>query len=397
MRVLFTALSGAGSLHPHVPLAKALDAAGHEVAFAAAKSACSAIDAVGFRTFPAGYDRPSDERQPLAAILRAQVGEKNFLPLDDMFAGFLAPRMVPDLLAIAGAWRPEVIVRDPLEFGGCIAAELLGIPVATNGPFFAPWQGAWAGPPDQFAKPNLDVLRHRFGLPPDPNLTMLHKYLYLASLPPSFPHPDLVLPPTLHYVYTAGFNQSGNELLPGWVAELPPLPTVHASLGNIFHRTPGVFTAVIEGLRDQKINVILAIGRDQDPSGFGPLPANVRIERYIPHSLLLPHCDAIITHCGFSSTMACIEHGLPMIAIPLAGDQFANAARCAALGAASVVAPDNRTPEAIRIATMEVLGDPRYREGAMSLRQAFESLPSIEYGVALLDKLTSTKEPVFRE
>jgi len=160
--------------------------------------------------------------------------------------------MVPDLLTIARAWWPEVIVRDPLEFGGGIAAEMLGIPHATNGPFFALWQGAWTGQPDEFVKPDLDVLRRRFGLPPDPNLAMLHKYLYLASLPPSFPHPDLVLPPTLHYVRTVGFNLSGEELLPTWVADLPKLPTVHASLGNIFHRTPGVFTAVIEGLSDGK-------------------------------------------------------------------------------------------------------------------------------------------------
>src|SRR5262249_24475502 len=148
-----------------------------------------------------------NERQPLAATLRAELGERSFRPLDHMFAGFLAPRMVPDLLTIARAWWPEVIVRDPLEFGGGIAAEMLGIPHATNGPFFALWQGAWTGQPDEFVKADFDVLRRRFGLPPDRNLAMLHKYLYLASLPPSFPHPDLVLPPTLHYVRTVGFNQ----------------------------------------------------------------------------------------------------------------------------------------------------------------------------------------------
>jgi len=95
--------------------------------------------------------------------------------------------------------------------------------------------------------------------------------------------------------------------------------------------------------------------------------------------------------------MACIEHGLPMIAIPLAGDQFANAARCADLGAASVVAPNNRIPEAIRTATMEVLENSSYREGAMRLRQEFEALPSIEYGVTLLETLAFTKEPVCRK
>jgi MGT family glycosyltransferase len=201
----------------------------------------------------------------------------------------------------------------------------------------------------------------------------------------------------LHHVHTVGFNQSGGECLPGWLTELPRVSTVHASLGNIFHRTPGVFTAIIDGLKDQDINLVLAVGRDQDPLSFGPQPANVRIERYIPHALLLPYCDAIITHCGFSSTMACIERGLPMVAIPLAGDQFANAARCVALGAARLVVPDDRTPDVIRAATMEIIGNPRYRESAVRLRREFESLPPVESCVSLLEKLVATKGPVCRE
>ena len=397
MRVLFTTLSGAGSLHPHIPLARALEAAGHEVAFAASKSFCRTIHALGFLSFPAGYDRPPDQRETLVATLRAQFGDKPFSPLNDMFAGFLAPRMVPDLLTVARAWRPDVMIRDPLEFGGCIAAEVLGIPHATNGPFFALWQGTYTGLPGEIAKPSLDGLRNGFGLPPDPTLTMLHRYLYIAPHPPSLPNPELSVPPTLHYLRTIGFNQSGAESLPVWIAELPRMPTVHASLGTVFHRTPGVLAAIIEGLRDQAINLIVAVGRDQDPALFAPHPPNIRIEQYIPHTLLLPHCDVIITHCGFGSTMACIEHGLPMVGIPLAGDQHGNAARCVALGAARLVSPDNRTPEAIRDATMEVLGWPRYRDSALRLKHEYNSLPTIERAVELLQRLTSTRAPVLRE
>ena len=87
-------------------------------------------------------------------------------------------------------------------------------------------------------------------------------------------------------------------MLPTWIDELPPGPTVHASLGTIFHRTPGVFEAILDGLRDEPINLLLAVGRDQDPTRFGPQPPHVRIERYLPHALLLPRCDLVITHGG---------------------------------------------------------------------------------------------------
>ena len=141
--------------------------------------------------------------------------------------------------------------------------------------------------------------------------------------------------------------------------------------------------------------MIIAVGRDQDPAEFGPQPSNVRIERYIPHTLLLPHCDAVVTHGGFGSVMACFEEGLPMVAVPLAGgDQAGNARRCAALGAARVVAPDGRTPEAIREAVLDVLGDPRYRKNAEHLRQETQSLPEPEHAVGLLEGLALERVPL---
>jgi MGT family glycosyltransferase len=166
-------------------------------------------------------------------------------------------------------------------------------------------------------------------------------------------------------------------------------------LGTVFHRTPGVFEAIVEGVRDQEINLILAVGRDQDPAAFDVQSPNVWIERYIPHALLLPHCDAVITHGGFSSVMACFEQGLPMVAVPLAGgDQPGNSQRCAALGVGRVVGPDERTPELIRAALLDVLRDPKYRQNAIRLKQDLQSLPPVEHSVELLEMLAQGRAPV---
>ncbi|MCA1740568.1 MAG: glycosyltransferase [Actinobacteria bacterium] len=302
---------------------------------------------------------------------------------------------MPDLLALGRSWRPDVLVRDPMEFAGCVAAEVLGIPHAACGPLFSFWQGAWHGAPGEVGKPKLDDLRRAHGLPPDPGLVMLHRYLYLAFLPPTFLDPGLTPPSTVHFLRPACFNRSGAEVLPPWLTRLPERPTVHASLGTVFHRTPGVFTAILEGLRDEEINLILAVGRDQDPAAFGPQPPNVYIERYIPHTLLLPQCDTVVTHGGFSSVMACFEEGLPMVAIPLAGgDQAGNGRRCAALGVARVVAPAERTPEAIREAVLDVLRNSRYRKNAEHLRREIQTLPEPEHAVELLERLALQRAPL---
>ncbi len=80
-----------------------------------------------------------------------------------------------------------------------------------------------------------------------------------------------------------------------------------------------------------------------------------------------------------------------MVVIPLAGgDQVGNAARCATLGVARVVAADQRTPEVIRAAVRDVLGDARYRENAGRLQAEMRALPGPDYAVSLLEQLSVT-------
>ncbi|MDP9144604.1 MAG: hypothetical protein M3N43_07885 [Actinomycetota bacterium] len=120
--------------------------------------------------------------------------------------------------------------------------------------------------------------------------------------------------------------------------------------------------------------------------------ANVFIERYIPHTVLLPYCDVVITHGGFSSVMACYNQGVPMVLMPLAGgDQHGNAHRGAALGVGRIIAPNQPTPERIRDAGLEVLGNRRYHARAGQVRDEMQQLPGPEYAVALLEQLTARK------
>jgi MGT family glycosyltransferase len=393
MRVLFTTLPGYGSFQPLLPVARALIDAGHEVAFAASATFCHVVRRAGFRCFPAGLDWSLDDRDGVYAHVRSTLGPQTapFSPVRDVFAGFLAPRMVPDVLTIAREWPFDVLTREPLEFGGCVAAETLGLLHVACGPLFCFWDGAWHTMPGEVAKPDLDGLHAVHGLPPDPELAMLHRHLYLACLPRSFLGPDLTIPPTVRFLRPVPFDRLEGEALPTWVEELPSRPTVHASLGTIFHRTPGVFEAILAGLRDEPITLLLAVGRDQDPARFGPQLPHIRIERYLPHKLLLPRCEVVITHGGYGSVMACLAAGVPMVVIPLAGgDQAGNAERCAALGVARVVAADQRTPEVIREAVRDILGDPRYREQASRLRDQIRALPGSEHAVSLLEQLPVT-------
>ena len=388
MRALFTTTPGAGHWHPLVPFAEALRAAGHEVAFATSPAACAAIAALGFRCFPAGTDETTEEaRRRQGQMARFPGTEGAAWAWPNLFAGAWAAPRLPDLVAVCREWRPAVVVREDLEFAGCVAAEALGLPhAAVQVTAWRPWLRPLIVEP-------LNRLREGAGLPPDPDLAMLDRYLLLVPVPPSFRDPAAPLPATARAVRPAPFDRSGAERLPAWVGELPDVPVVYATMGTAFNRVPGVLEAILGGLRDEPVALILTVGRDRDPADFGPQPPHVRVERYVPQSLLFPSCDVVITHGGSGTVMTALGHGLPMVAIPVSADQPDNARRCEELGAAKVIDPENRTPEAIRAATREVLDDPRYRANAERLRAEMGTLPGPEHAVGLLERLATEKRP----
>jgi len=175
-------------------------------------------------------------------------------------------------------------------------------------------------------------------------------------------------------------------------------PTVYATLGTVSNDRTDILAAIVEGLREEPINLILTVGRNRDPLEFGEQPANVHIERYIPQDMLLPLCDLVVTHGGSGTMLDALSLGLPMVIIPISADQPVNAQLCADLGVARVVTPEGRTEQElaheIRNAAQEVLRDPRYRENAQRLQKEIEHLPGLEFPVALLETLATKGLPL---
>ena len=125
------------------------------------------------------------------------------------------------------------------------------------------------------------------------------------------------IPATTYFIRAQFFDNASGEGLPEWVAQLPAQPTTYVTLGTEVNGEPELYPSVmrtiIEGLRDAPLNLIVTLGRDKDPADFGPQPPNVHIERYIPQTLLLPHCDLMVLHAGSNSLLAALDAGLPLV------------------------------------------------------------------------------------
>ncbi len=102
MRVLFTFAGGLGHFQPLIPLARAVAAAGHTVAFAAGAARREAIETAGFTAFAVGKAGGGHvpERQPLLVPDR----DREDRDLRDGFVRRGGARRLPHYLDLFGRW-----------------------------------------------------------------------------------------------------------------------------------------------------------------------------------------------------------------------------------------------------------------------------------------------------
>jgi UDP:flavonoid glycosyltransferase YjiC (YdhE family) len=374
-------------------LAQALTRAGHEIAFATAADFGPHVERAGFVAFPAGLslaDQIGEARRlyPEQDGLRAMERFEQFVPR--MLAGVAAPARAADLIPIVASWEPDVLVHDETELAGPVAAGVAGIPWAD--------QSVGILRPLSMARLAGDVLAPLAGsngVDVGP-FAGLFRYLYLDVAPPSLQSPEIADVAVAHPVQNAAIDPGAEgDVLPDWVAELPAdRPVVYVSLGTVFNtRARDVFAAALEGLRDEPVTLVLTIGPDNDPDQFGTQPDHVHVERFIPQSLLLPHCDAVVNQGG-TAILPILAHGLPMLLLPQGANQFHNAAACVAAGVARRLLPDEVDAEAIRREVRTVLHDPALRAAARGVAQELADMPGPDEGVRLIEQLAEERRPL---
>ena len=333
----------------------------------------AAAGLTGFATLPSpptqGGQPPADQNS-----LQAPDPQRERLWLAEGFARRGARRHVASITEIARQWQPDVLVRDELDFGTAIVAELLGIPCATVSVLAA---GGFLRK-ETVAQP-LNELRTENGLPPDPHLTMLDGGLVLAPYPPSFRDPAYPLPEQT-------FSFRPHAPIPSRPASNPP--TVYFTLGTVRTATD-LYNKVLAGLRDLPVSTVVTVGDRFDPVELEPQPDHIRIERFIPQDQLMPQCDLIVCHGGSGSILGALAHGLPAVLAPMSADQPHNARRCLELGTARVLDPVLATPEEVSAAVSDVLADQSYRYAAEQIQAEYNGLSGVDEAVKLIERLAS--------
>jgi zeaxanthin glucosyltransferase len=224
----------------------------------------------------------------------------------------------------------------------------------------------------------LDAYRRHAGLGPvRQGRKAFPELAHITQLPECLDFPRSGLPGNFHY--TGPFaNQAARPHVDLPRERLDGRPIIYASLGTTRNVQAFVFRLISEACQDLNLQLVISLGGRFDPDTFHDLAGNPLVTKYAPQLELLKLATIVITHGGPNTVFESLMEGKPMVAIPLAHDQPAVAARLARLGIAEVLPVMRLSVKKIHRALTTVLNDPSYRAAAVKMQAKLQSLNGVQ-------------------
>jgi UDP:flavonoid glycosyltransferase YjiC (YdhE family) len=273
-------------------------------------------------------------------------------------------------------FRPDVILRDPFEIAAATVVGWLGVPaaqIATN-----PAKYIW-DKLDSYT-PDLEALRG--GLTDE-----VCRSPFLTRLPASL---DISpFPLTLRYREPAGVPGGA---LPAWWAD-SVAPLIYVTFGTMTGAEwfpEQAYPTVIDAVTGLDARVLVTVGsRDFDMSQLRHVPGNVHVEAWVDRADAMGAADLVVCHGGAGTVYGALAAGVPLVVIPIIGDQFANATAVTRAGAGIEVVTGQDSQERRRPVSREdapkirqvietVLADGSYRQAAAAVAAEMAAAPTIE-------------------
>lgn len=302
-------------------------------------------------------------------------------------------RDVADLAEVCGA---ELIVTDVMMPGGGLAAELAGLPWVSLSCCPVPELDSYRTfIPDHVAAAfDPRSTREALGLPADDGRGLLERTSGLLHLIPTTPQ-------------FAGFPALPAQVaLVGPFAAVPPVggleptdevpagrPTVvitastHSlsSLGGRTFVQERYLSAAVEALGGLAVTGVVA------HPWTGRPPENVRVLGWTPHEELFDQAAAVVTHAGWGTVSRALVRGLPLVLVPISGDQPYIAARCADLGLGIALEAESVSAVELREAVRAVIEEPRYRKAAEELAADLRALAPLATASSMIASFSASE------
>jgi zeaxanthin glucosyltransferase len=264
------------------------------------------------------------------------------------------------------AWRDSMLARGRNRAGMAIADRLIA-PVNRT----------------------LNHYRDDWGLPPirTPD-DSFSPHAQLCQLTADFDFPRRNLPRGFHYLGPLVDGEGAKYSFP-W-EQLNGKPLVYASLGTLQDAGSEYFRMIASACAGLNVQVVIAAGGNRG-TALNNLEGFPIVVQYAPQLELLARATLTITHAGLNTVMQSLLFGVPMVAIPMAHDQPAIAARIAWSGTGEVIRPRAVNVGRLRAAIARVLELPRYRQKAAGIRESIKRAGGAETGADIVEGVLHAK------
>ncbi|WWR60179.1 macrolide family glycosyltransferase [Saccharopolyspora sp. SCSIO 74807] len=347
--IAFMAVPAHGHVNPGLGLVTELVARGHRVTYATTTDFAPQIAEAGAEvvlyesTLPAASTQQEWPDDQAAAVL---------LFVEEMIS------VHPQLAASYDADRPDLVIYDIGALQAPVLAEQWGVPALCLSPTHVAFEGfeeqfGWEETPAMRAVwERADTFFADEGV--DMRFRTMSPQRCIVTIPRSFQYCGESVGDEYTFV---GPMLTERAFQGHWEAP-DDRPVLLISMGSAYTDQPEFYRSCLAAFDELAWRVVLTIGKVVEPADLGPIPPNVEVHRWVPQLSVLSQAAAFITHAGMGGTTEGMYHGVPMIAVPQAADQFANAARLAELGLGAHLPSADATPEALRKALEQVTGDP---------------------------------------
>ncbi len=422
-RILICTHPATGHVNPALVITRKLVQRGHEVRFYTGAKFKTKVEAAGAQYVPMTCALDYDDADLNAAFPgRSSTSGLNQIKFD--FKHVFIEQMVgeaEDLRAIFKTWTPDVVLTDP-AFAGALALHRLGeiqswavfnitvlgleskdLPPFGLGilPDYSP-MGKFKNRALAFAATHIvfrDVnafLREQLailGLPYQPFAPIFSPMLYLQPTVPAFEYPRHDLPESVHFIGPLLPDLKGNFETPVWWDEVvnAKMPVVLVTQGTIATQADELIVPTLQALAEADVLVVATA----DPKALNfPIPANVRMEKFIPFDQLMPHVDVMITNGGYGGVTLALANAVPVICAGNTEDKAEVGNRAAYTRVGINLKTNRPTVEAIRNGVNSILSNDHYKLNAQRMRSEFAKQDAAVEAVALIEKLVTTGQPV---
>ena len=430
-RVLFTSARQDGFVLPLLQIVRAMVSRGDEVWFLCGEAFRDRIEAAGATFVRLPYDveleasrveheRPRSGVREVAEVLRSlflSTVETDFLTVLDLHRTLHLDLVVTEPLFVGSSTigllpredRPAILTvgffplpffsPDVPPFGSGIAPMEGPLNPLRNRALHTAASAMGAG---EVRRAFARTIERLTGVRPHGRLfdLALSTDAWAQTSVPQFEYPRRSTPAKVRYV--GPLPAPAAFPLPDWWDYSERRRIVHVTQGTYANEDPTeLIVPTIRALAEEDVLVVATTGGPPvatiERAYGGPLPENVRVERFMPYDHLLPAADVMVTNGGFGAVHHALRHGLPLVVAGTTEDKVEVNARVRYAGVGLDLHQQRPEPEAVRAAVLQVLDErAQFRRAAAHLARAIAATDAVASVLSIADELTTVGAPAPR-